>query len=376
MIIAFALYKYFPYGGLQRDFLRIAKAVQARGHQIRVYCNSWQGDTQEDFDVVTVPVKGQTSQAKNRFFTDFMQQDLEERRVDCVVGFNKMPGLDVYYAADGCYAAKALEERGKLYLLTPRYRHFKRYEEVIFARGKQVEILMISELQQGVYQTLYGTEESRFHMLPPGISKDRIAPENAAEIRADFRQEFGLDENDRLMLMVGSGFKTKGVDRSLLSLAALPEALKKRTYLFVIGQDNPTKFIAQAGKLGLVEQVTFFTGRDDIPRFLLGADLLIHPAYHENTGTVLLEAVVAGLPVLTTAACGYANYINKAQAGKVLPLPFEQQVLNHELQDMLTSEQWASWKQSGISYAYQADIYGLVERAAELIEEFAKRKTA
>ena len=31
-------------------------------------------------------------------------------------------------------------------------------------------------------------------------------------------------------------------------------------------------------------------GRDDIPRFLLGADLLIHPAYNENTGTVLLEA--------------------------------------------------------------------------------------
>jgi hypothetical protein len=43
--------------------------------------------------------------------------------------------------------------------------------------------------------------------------------------------------------------------------------------------------------------------------FLLGADLLIHPAYNENTGTVLLEAVVAGLPVLTTAVCGYAHYI-------------------------------------------------------------------
>jgi hypothetical protein len=45
------------------------------------------------------------------------------------------------------------------------------------------------------------------------------------------------------------------------------------------------------------------------PRFLLGADLLIHPAYNENTGTVLLEALVAGLPVLTTAVCGYAHYI-------------------------------------------------------------------
>lgn len=376
MIFAFALYKYFPYGGLQRDFLRIAKTVRARGHQIRVYSISWQGDAPEGFDMVTVPAKGQTSQEKNRFFTEFMQQDLASRAVDCVVGFNKMPGLDVYYAADGCYAAKALKERGKLYLLTPRHRHFKRYEDAVFGRGEKVEILMISELQQGVYQALYGTEEDRFHMLPPGISKDRIAPDNAAEIRAAFRQEFKLDEQDRLILMVGSGFKIKGVDRALLGLVALPEALRRRTRLFVIGQDNPSKFIALADKLRLSDQVTFFAGRDDIPRFLLGADLLIHPAYHENTGTVLLEAVVAGLPVLTTAACGYAKYIEHAQAGRVLPLPFEQKFLNHELQDMLTSEQRGIWKQNGIRYAQQADIYGLAERAGELIEQFAMRKVA
>ena len=374
MIFAFALYKYFPYGGLQRDFLRIAEAVQSRGHQIRVYCHSWQGDTPAQFEIVLVPAKGQTSQAKNRSFTDFMQQDLTKRPVDCVVGFNKMPGLDVYYAADGCYAAKAIQERGKFYALTPRYRHFKRYEEAIFGHGQSVEILMISELQQGVYQSLYGTEESRFHMLPPGISKDRIAPDNASEIRAEFRQEFELDEQDLLMLMVGSGFKTKGVDRALLGLAALPTTLKSRVRLFVIGQDNPVKFIAQANKLGLSSQVTFFDGRDDIPRFLLGADLLIHPAYHENTGTVLLEAVVAGLPVLTTAACGYANYIEHAKAGRVLPLPFEQQALNHELQDMLTSDQQAVWRENGLAYATQANIYGLVERAAELIEQFAGSK--
>ncbi len=372
MIFSFALYKYFPYGGLQRDFLRIAQAVQERGHQIRVYCHSWQGDQPADFDVVMVPVKGHTSQAKNRFFTDCMQQDLAKKPVDCVVGFNKMPGLDVYYAADGCYAAKAIQERGKFYALTPRYRHFRRYEEAIFGVGQKVEILMISALQQAVYQQLYGTESARFHMLPPGISKDRIAPDNADDIRAEFRQEFKLGEQDLLVLMVGSGFKTKGVDRSLLALSALPAQLKSRVRMFVIGQDNPSRFIAQADKLGLSQQVTFFAGRDDIPRFLLGADLLIHPAYHENTGTVLLEAVVSGLPVLTTAACGYAHYIDDAKAGRVLPLPFEQKALDDQLQDMLTSDQQSVWRKNGIAYAAEANIYGLIDYAAELIEQFAK----
>ncbi|STI71723.1 UDP-glucose:(heptosyl) LPS alpha-1,3-glucosyltransferase [Escherichia coli] len=37
MIVAFCLYKYFPFGGLQRDFMRIAQTVAARGHHVRVY---------------------------------------------------------------------------------------------------------------------------------------------------------------------------------------------------------------------------------------------------------------------------------------------------------------------------------------------------
>jgi UDP-glucose:(heptosyl)LPS alpha-1,3-glucosyltransferase len=42
---------------------------------------------------------------------------------------------------------------------------------------------------------------------------------------------------------------------------------------------------------------------------------------------VLLEAVVAGLPVLTTAVCGYAHHISDADAGVVVAEPFTQHAL-------------------------------------------------
>jgi UDP-glucose:(heptosyl)LPS alpha-1,3-glucosyltransferase len=129
-------------------------------------------------------------------------------------------------------------------------------------------------------------------------------------------------------VQIGSGFKTKGVDRSLKALAALPSALRKRTRLIVIGQDDPKVFQLQSATLGLGDNVQFLKGRSDIPRFLLGADLLIHPAYNENTGTVLLEALVAGLPVLVSKVCGYAHYIAEADSGLVLDEPFEQEQLN------------------------------------------------
>ncbi len=57
MIVAFCLYKYFPFGGLQRDFMRIASTVAARGHHVRVYTQSWEGDCPEAFELIRVPVK-------------------------------------------------------------------------------------------------------------------------------------------------------------------------------------------------------------------------------------------------------------------------------------------------------------------------------
>ena len=55
MQLAFCLYKYFPFGGLQRDFMRIALACQARGHAIRVYTLEWNGEMPTGFEIVSVP---------------------------------------------------------------------------------------------------------------------------------------------------------------------------------------------------------------------------------------------------------------------------------------------------------------------------------
>jgi len=368
MQLAFILYKYFPYGGLQRDFLRIALECQQRGHAIRVYTPIWEGEVPAGFEVVVVPVKALFNHRRNEKLSAWVQADLAKRPVDRVIGFNKMPGLDVYYAADGCFEDKAQTLRNPLYRQWSRYKHFAAYERAVFAPESKTQILMISEVQQPLFIKHYATPAERFHLLPPGIAADRRAPTNASEIRAGFRAEFQLADDDLLLVQIGSGFKTKGLDRSLKAVAALPATLKKRTRLIVIGQDDPRAFLLQIKALGIGEQVQILKGRSDIPRFLLGADLLIHPAYNENTGTVLLEALVAGLPVLVTDICGYAHYISEADAGCVLPSPFEQSQLNARLATLLgDSGLRARWSRSGLAFAASADLYSMPQRAADVI---------
>ena len=368
MQLAFILYKYFPFGGLQRDFMRIALECQRRGHAVRVYAMIWEGEVPEGFEVLIAPVRAIFNHTRNERFTAWVEADLAKRPVSRVVGFNKMPGLDVYYAADPCFEDKAQTLRNPIYRRWGRYKHFAEYERAVFEPRSKTEILMISEVQQPLFIKHYATPAGRFHLLPPGIAQDRRAPANAADLRADFRREFKLGDDDLLLVLIGSGFKTKGLDRSLRAVASLPCELKKRTRLFVVGQDDPKPFQMQAKTLGVAAQVEFLKGRSDIPRFLLGADLLIHPAYNENTGTVLLEALVAGLPVLVTDVCGYAHYISDADCGRVVPSPFSQSVLDRLLADMLASnEQRSLWSQNALAFAERADLYSMPERAADVI---------
>ncbi|UYM17974.1 glycosyltransferase family 4 protein [Endozoicomonas euniceicola] len=367
MILAFALFKYFPFGGLQRDFLRIALECQKRGHEIRVYTTSWLGDRPEGVDIKILPVSGSSNHRKMLDFQEQIQKAIANKNVDLLVGFNKMAGLDIYYAADTCFKEKALSSRGWWYRLTSRYKQYSAFEEAVFSTSSKTLSLLISRLQKPVFQKYYQTPDDRIVLLPPGISKDRCRPENYKEVRQAFRREFGFTDNEKLILLVGSGFKTKGLDRAIRALAALTEPVKSKTQLFVVGQDKREPFIALAKRLDAEHKVRFLSGRDDIPRFLLGADLLIHPAYNENTGTVLLEALVAGLPVLSTDVCGYAHYIQEADAGCVVPSPFSQECLNKLTNDMLLSDKLKIWQQNAINYSHRKDLYSMPEQAAEVI---------
>ena len=187
MKLAFALFKYFPYGGLERDFLRIAKECQSRGHEIFVYSFIWEGEVPEGFNLTLIPVKGISNHQR---ISDFSQklsqlllQKVPQEKFDLVVGFNKMQDLDLYYAADPCYEAKVREQHGKLYRLGNRYKVFQSMEESVFSVDTNVELLFISDIQMENFKKIYHTPAERFHSLPPGVDRSRIRPDKIAGMK-------------------------------------------------------------------------------------------------------------------------------------------------------------------------------------------------
>jgi UDP-glucose:(heptosyl)LPS alpha-1,3-glucosyltransferase len=375
--LAFLLYKYFPYGGMQRDFRRFVQELQQRGHDCRVYCISWQGELLPEVDVRRVPVRGVSNIRRYECFHARVEDDLKANPVDGVIGFNRMPGLDIYYAADPCFIDKALKERSWLYRLGSRYRHFSRCERAIFGAASDTEILLIAESQRHKFEQYYHTPAARMHLLPAGVSPDRRAPTDAPGQRQQARASLGLVAADHVLLLAGSGFVTKGLDRAICAVAALRGKTGERTLrLLVVGQDREDRFRRLARRQGVAGQVSFLGGRDDMPQLLLAADVLVHPARAEAAGIILLEAVVAGLPVITTEVCGYAHHIAAANAGVVLAEPFVQAALDRALASSLVPGNQRQWQQGALAYAQARDLYSMHSTGAIAIENIVARQVA
>src|SRR2546423_159718 len=120
MKLAFCLYHYFPFGGLQRDFLRIARTCAQRGHQVDVYTTAWEGEAEPNLTINIVSVSGWQNHTRLKSFSKRIQKQLKQQSYDLIIGFNKMPGLDVYYAADVCYQSRIKKQRPFWYRLLPR----------------------------------------------------------------------------------------------------------------------------------------------------------------------------------------------------------------------------------------------------------------
>lgn len=377
MKFAFLIFKYFPYGGVQRDMLRIARDCAAKGHQVTIYTGRWRGDPPgENIEVVLLRSFGVFNHQRHKSLIKAMFKKLDKDPVDLVVGFNRMPGLDAYYAADPCFVEKARNDRGWWYRLTGRYRFFANSEKAVMRRQGACRILLLTPGEKSVYQKWYGTPESRFYTLPPSIPFDTFANLDHIKAREKICREFDLPEQANIVLLVGSAFIRKGLDRAIYGLSSLQGPLKRNTWLIAVGEDKPEPMLALAKQLEISSRVIIAGARADVHELMAGADLLVHPARSELAGIVLIEALTVGLPVLVTDVCGYATHVQASGAGKVLPSPFKQAGFDKALAEMLASPLFNLWRESAKRYTANIAATTSSTVEADLLESFVRDKQA
>lgn len=104
----------------------------------------------------------------------------------------------------------------------------------------------------------------------------------------------------RSLLAVGRLESQKGFDVLIDALAILRES-GHGLRLEIAGEGSErARLQARIERAGLADDVRLLGQRDDVPDLMRSADLFVHPARWEGFGLVLLEAMSAALPIVTT----------------------------------------------------------------------------
>lgn len=137
--------------------------------------------------------------------------------------------------------------------------------------------------------------------------------------RTAFDAEFDVPAGALRLGIVAQLIERKGHRVLLEALQALqprwPQAV-----LLVFGRGPLEEALrAEVARCGLQAQVRFAGFRDDLPRWLGGLDLLVHPASMEGLGVSLLQAAAAGVPIVASRAGGLPEAVADGRTGLLVP---------------------------------------------------------
>ena len=138
------IFKYFPYGGAQRDLLLNLAKKLCKKNLVEIVCMDWDGDRPEEKNISLKIIQSNYFFNYRRYkeFKDKVSQYIKDKNNVISISFSKISGFDFYYAADSCFASK---NKNFLKNLSPRYHFFHKEESQIFNPTSKTKILSISK---------------------------------------------------------------------------------------------------------------------------------------------------------------------------------------------------------------------------------------
>ena len=170
-------------------------------------------------------------------------------------------------------------------------------------------------------------EAFRSRLIACGVRPDRVRilhnavgatrPTSAAE-RTQLRARLGVRSDEALILSIGRLSHEKG-HADLLGAVALLRSLGREWKLVLVGTGPNRHALEELARArGISARVRFAGFQADVSPFYAIADVLVLPSHSEGSSNVLLEAMMAGVPIVATAAGGNPEIVLDGQTGLVV----------------------------------------------------------
>jgi glycosyltransferase involved in cell wall biosynthesis len=146
--------------------------------------------------------------------------------------------------------------------------------------------------------------------IPLGIGEQKFLA------RGEARKALSLESDTIIYGSIAELHKNKGLD---VLIDALPYMEVPATTVIIGGGEKRAALIAKITAKKLKDRVTLMGHKDDAAQYLTAFDIFVLPSRTESSGYVLLEAGLAGLPIVATNVGGIPEIIEDNVTGLLVP---------------------------------------------------------
>jgi len=311
MRLAFLYRRLAREGGTEGDLYRTLAELAQRGHEVHLFCADLRTTAPSGVSAHRVPVVRAGRLARLLSFAWVAPRVAAGAGSwDVVVGFGRTSCQDLIRCGGGTHRAylDAMRASGnRNSRLGPYHRVVLALEARQYRPGAFRRVIAVSERVKREIASGYAVQPERIRILYNGVDSKRFDVKQRAVLRETVRRRFGLPVDDRVVLSVGSGFRRKGVDILLKLWSDDPPS---DSWLVVVGADERIRTYRRAATRPPLNRCVVFTGpQAAVEGFYAAADAVVVASLQEAFGNVVLEALAAGLPVVTSTRVGAAELL-------------------------------------------------------------------
>ena len=307
------------WGGAERVMVELSKTLADEGADVEVLVERLDESSPPQVPVRRLRPVRINSALKLYTFHRAVAAALKKMGDDRVIfGMTQFFPLHIYWAGGGVYRhwmRLRFEDplvRGVKYILSPAHYVMRWLEQNIMKPENHRHIITNSRLVKEQIVEYFGLDPERITVIYNGIDHSIFNPQ-LKRYRQQIRREYQIAQDELLVLFVANNWERKGL-RTLIGAMAMAEFS-----LMVVGRGRKEPFIKEAERCGIDHRRLIFTGpQQQIERFYGAADLFVLPTQYDPCSGVCLEAMAAGLPVITTASNGAAELVDEADCGFVM----------------------------------------------------------